>query len=99
MSAPDECAQPFEPAVFVWPVVDVDLRDEVLMQEALDLLPETAVASSLELDPETRPLLRVCPGARVPGSGGAALVVVCQVRARRCGARTYRMPAPTAVAS
>jgi hypothetical protein len=75
MSAPDAQVH-VAPWRAIWPVID-DLPASDLIAEALADLPIVAVRHGRTL--AGRPRWSIRPGHDVPGSGGALLVVICDV--------------------
>ena len=66
----------------VWPIVDDTIPLPDLIAEATADLPAVAMRANAQL--VSRPSWSVRPGSAVPGSGGAATVLVCEARAVRC---------------
>jgi hypothetical protein len=80
---------PVAPWRAIWPVIE-DLPASDLIAEALEDLPIVAVRHGRTL--AGRPRWSIRPGHDVPGSGGALLVVICDVmtiRARDIAESTY----------
>jgi hypothetical protein len=69
-------ALPVAPWRAIWPVIE-DLPASDLIAEALEDLPIVAVRHGRTL--AGRPRWSIRPGHDVPGSGGALLVVICDV--------------------
>ncbi|PSS43610.1 hypothetical protein C6401_10785 [Arthrobacter woluwensis] len=71
----------------IWPVVDESPTEDELIQEGLADLPSVALRHHVAITGQ--PGFRLMPGARVPGSNGADLVLVAQAPCEPLPPRPY----------